>query len=151
MRRIVWFILAVFLSLIVTACAQQQPAGGAQPTAAPAESVEGAQVTMQNTSFQPQELNVQPGATVTWTNEDNFAHTVTAGTRDNPSGLFDSGNVAAGGTFNFTFEEPGTYEYFCSIHDGMRGVIVVGEGEGGGSQSGSNSSGGTDNGGAYDY
>lgn len=110
-----------------------------------------AQVMMQNTSFQPQELSVQPGATVTWTNEDNFAHTVTAGTRGNPSGLFDAGEVAAGDTFSFTFEESGTYEYFCSIHDGMHGVIVVGEGEGGSSQSGSSLSGGADDGGAYDY
>lgn len=147
MRYIAWFIPAILLSLIVTACAQQQPGGGG----APAGSAGEAQVTMQDVSFQPQELNVQPGATITWTNEDDFAHTVTAGTRANPSGLFDSGNVAAGDTFSFTFEEAGTYEYFCSLHDGMRGVIVVGEGDGGASQSGEGPSGGTDDGGLYDY
>lgn len=102
---------------------------------------------MRDISFNPQELQVAPGTTVTWTNQDGFPHTVTAGTRDNPTGLFESGNISTDGTFNFTFEEPGTYEYFCSIHDGMRGVIVVG----GSSQSGARSSGGTDNGGAYDY
>jgi plastocyanin len=83
---------------------------------------------MQNTSFQPQQIRVAPGTTVRWVNQDNFAHTVTAGTRDNPSGLFDSGNVSSGGTFSFTFQEPGTYDYFCSIHPGMNGQVVVEEG-----------------------
>ena len=87
-----------------------------------------AQVIMQNISFQPRQIRVQPGTTVTWTNQDGAAHTVTAGTRDNPSGLFNSGNIGAGGSFSFTFEVPGTYNYFCSIHAGMDGVVVVEEG-----------------------
>jgi plastocyanin len=62
-----------------------------------------------------------------WTNNDGFAHTVTAGTRDNPADLFDSGNVEAGETFEFTFDEPGTYEYFCSLHPGMDGTVTVEE------------------------
>ncbi|GIV96982.1 MAG: hypothetical protein KatS3mg057_1639 [Herpetosiphonaceae bacterium] len=84
-----------------------------------------AEVIMQNIAFQPQEITVQPGMTVTWVNQDSVPHTVTAGTRENPTGMFDSGNIPPDGTFQFTFEEPGTYDYFCSIHEGMDGVVVV--------------------------
>jgi plastocyanin len=66
-----------------------------------------------------------PGTTVTWTNEDNVPHTVMSGTRDNPSDLFDSGNVEPGEVFTYTFDEAGTYDYFCSIHPGMNGTVIV--------------------------
>jgi len=86
------------------------------------------EVAMENTAFNPQELTVEVGTTVTWTNEDGFAHTVTSGTPDNPTDLFDSGNVASGDTFEFTFEETGTYEYYCKLHTpDMTGTIVVNE------------------------
>jgi plastocyanin len=50
---------------------------------------------------------------------------VTAGTRDNPTDLFSSGDIAVGESFTFMFEEAGTYEYFCALHPGMAGTIVV--------------------------
>ncbi len=81
---------------------------------------------MQSSTFQPEEITVAPGTTVTWTNEDGFQHTVTSGTRDQPTELFDE-TVAGGGSFSYTFEEPGTYPYFCSIHPGMEGTVVVEE------------------------
>jgi plastocyanin len=79
---------------------------------------------MRNGQFQPAELTIVAGTTVVWTNEDGFAHTITAGTRGNPSGLFDK-EVEAGGEFSFTFEDPGTYEYYCGLHPGMDGTILV--------------------------
>ena len=105
---------------------EESPMATPAPTEEAAEEMQ-VEVVMRNTRFQPQEISVQPGTSVVWTNEDEFGHTVTAGTRDNPSGLFDSGNVPSGGSFEFTFAEPGTYEYFCSFHSGMRGTIVVEE------------------------
>lgn len=83
------------------------------------------EVAMQNFAFVPQTNVVQVGDTVTWTNEDNVPHTVTAGTRDAPSDMFDSGQIAPGETFTFTFEEAGAYDYFCSIHSGMAGTVIV--------------------------
>jgi plastocyanin len=82
------------------------------------------EVVMRDLEFQPEEITVAPGTTVTWTNEDGFAHTVTAGTRGNPMGMFDE-NVPGGGTFSFAFEEAGIYDYFCSIHPGMSGAVIV--------------------------
>jgi plastocyanin len=75
--------------------------------------------------FMPMEVTVPVGTTVTWINNDEAEHTVTAG-----DGLFDSGNimtanVAPGASFSFMFTEPGTYEYSCTIHPRMTGTIVV--------------------------
>lgn len=84
-----------------------------------------AAVIMVNTSFQPQQIEVPVGTTVIWTNQDSVAHTVTSGTRDNPTSLFDSGEIGAGATFSFTFTAPGTYPYHCTPHVGMDGTIVV--------------------------
>ena len=99
-----------------------------QPTETPGatETPGQVEVVMRDIAFHPQTITVTVGTTVVWRNEDSFAHTVTSGTRDNPTDLFDSGNVSGGGgTFEFTFEEPGTYPYFCKIHPGMNGTIIV--------------------------
>jgi plastocyanin len=108
--------------LVLAACAP----GGAETPMATQASASGreAEVAMRNTTFQPEEITVAPGTTVTWTNEDSFPHTVTSGTRDHPTDMFDE-KVPGGGSFSFTFEKPGTYEYFCRIHPGMSGVVVV--------------------------
>jgi plastocyanin len=95
------------------------------PTAQPAEGGATVDVSMKNIRFSPPQITVKAGTTVIWTNDDTVGHTVTSGTRGNPSGLFDSGDVPAGGTFSFTFTEPGTYNYYCKIHPGMDGVVIV--------------------------
>lgn len=81
-------------------------------------------VPMVNNRFNPAELRVSVGTTVTWTNQDSVLHTVTSGLRGNPTGLFDA-SVGPGGTFSFTFNEPGTFEYFCIPHPGMDATIIV--------------------------
>lgn len=95
------------------------------PTEPPATGEE-VEVLMVDVAFEPEEVTVAAGTTVTWINEDAVQHTVTAGTRGDPTGMFDE-TVAGGGSFSFTFEEAGTYEYFCSFHPGMSGVIIVEE------------------------
>ncbi len=77
-------------------------------------------VVIQDISFRPSSLTVEEGTTVTWINRDVVRHTVTS-----TSGLFDSGRIAYEGRFNYTFNEPGTYDYHCTIHPIMRGTIVV--------------------------
>lgn len=132
-----WFLptLLIVLVLILAACGgddddngngdNNPPAAGETPNA-PLPTVPAAMgVVMVNRTFEPQQIEVTAGTTVTWTNQDSQSHTVTAGPRDNPSGLFDSGEIAGGGTFSFTFTEPGTYEYHCTPHDGMDGTVVV--------------------------
>ena len=89
-----------------------------------------AQVAIQNSGFQPQQIRVTPGTTVTWTNQDSLIHTVVAGTQGNPSGMFDSGDIQPSGSFSFTFQNPGTYSYYDRIYQGMSGTVTVEPGTG---------------------
>ena len=70
--------------------------------------------------YAPATVEVTAGATVHWTNDDAVVHTVTA--RD---GSFNSGVMETGVVFSQTFDEPGTYDYFCAIHPLQGGQIVV--------------------------
>lgn len=84
------------------------------------------QVYMQNDAFNPKSLTITKGTTVKWTNKDSINHTVTSGSPGSPSGLFNSGNLSGGATFSYKFDTPGTYNYYCSVHqDIMVGIIVV--------------------------
>lgn len=86
-------------------------------------------VSALDSEFAPPVLRVVAGTTVTWRNDGQFPHTV-----DADSGLFSSGNLDSGDTYEFTFENPGTYAYYCEYHggpggQGMAGAIVVVPGE----------------------
>jgi plastocyanin len=98
------------------------------PAEAPAESTTPAPdstttVEILNNAFNPPQLNVAPGTTVTFVNRDSVPHTVTA---DN--GLFDSGELAPGASYPVVLDGAGTVTYHCKLHPEMRGSIVVGEG-----------------------
>ena len=80
-------------------------------------------VSIRDFSFQPAQLSVEPGTTVTWTNEGNEPHTVTA---DN--GLFDSGVLYPGDSYSVQFDGMGTLSYYCTLHPSMTGGITVGGG-----------------------
>jgi plastocyanin len=69
--------------------------------------------------FDPRTIEIQAGATVTWTNEDNFTHTVEVeGQRDR--------EVDRGESVSITFDKPGTYDYVCTLHShDMRGTVIV--------------------------
>jgi predicted secreted protein with PEFG-CTERM motif len=79
--------------------------------------------------FSPNPMNVAPGTAVTWKNYDVVSHYVSSGLpSDSTTGtMFDSGNlIKPGGTFQFTFANPGTYNYFCTVHPWMVGQVIVG-------------------------
>ena len=99
--------------------------GGATPTAGASGE---AAVTIETFSFDPDPLEVAPGTTITFVNEDAIDHTVTAGTREAPTpALFDGTLPEQGATFALVLSAPGTYEYFCRIHPGpgMTATITV--------------------------
>jgi plastocyanin len=111
MKRISWLVaMSLFmLSAFV-------PAGWAQ----------GQEVTvgMEDNFFDKADITVEPGTTVTWVQRGQYGHTTTS-----YDGLWDSGLIEGGteGTYSYTFEEPGTYEYFCRPHEevGMVGTVTV--------------------------
>ena len=76
--------------------------------------------------YDPQDITVSVGATVLWINEDETIHTVTSGTpEEGTSGVFDSGIMDAGSTFEYTFDSSGRYDYYCIVHPWMIGSVTV--------------------------
>jgi plastocyanin len=94
--------------------AAQKPSGGGGGTAT---------VDIKDIQFTPKDITVKAGTTITWTNSDSIAHTVTKD--DGPGADFDSGNVDGGATFEQKFDAPGTVNYVCTIHPGQSGTITV--------------------------
>jgi plastocyanin len=76
-------------------------------------------VTIDNFTFAPAELTVMVGTTVTWKNHDDIPHTVTS------AGKFRSKALDTDDSFSFTFTTAGDYNYFCSLHPHMTGMIKV--------------------------
>jgi len=100
------------------ASTQEEPTGGGGG---------GAQVGMQNIQFDPKDVTVKPGETITFTNDESVPHDVhkTSG----PGGDFSSGpdgGMQEGDTFELSLDQPGKYEYVCHVHaPGMAGSITV--------------------------
>ena len=123
--------------------------GATQPAAVPAEPTAPAEgttpaldstttVEISNNAFNPPQLNVAPGTTVRFVNNDIVSHTVTA---DN--GVFDTGVLQPGYSLDVVLDGAGTVPYHCELHPEMQGSIVVGEAgqaseaaEGGGAEEG---------------
>jgi plastocyanin len=76
-------------------------------------------VEIANFAFSPAVITVKIGATVTWTNKDEDAHTVAI------TGTAVSKPLQGGDSYAHTFGQPGTYTYRCTIHPNMRGMVVV--------------------------
>ncbi len=77
-------------------------------------------VMIQDFAFSPSFITVPGGMEVVWENQDGTTHTVTS--KDD---VFDSGNIADGESFSYTFDQKGTYEYYCTIHPSMEGEVEV--------------------------
>jgi plastocyanin len=111
-RRFVLPAVAVLAAtLFATGC------GGAGASSEPMATTEVKMV--KSYRFDPKTIEIEAGQTVTWTNEDNFTHTVEVeGQEDH--------KVGEGESVEITFDEPGTYEYVCTLHSqDMDGTVVV--------------------------
>ena len=78
-------------------------------------------VSIAGMQFQPATIRIKAGETVAWNHADGMPHTVTSRTGKD----FGSGRLQRGGSYQHTFTEPGTYDYFCSMHPSMVGQVVV--------------------------
>ena len=79
------------------------------------------QVAIIDFAFAPESISVEKGASITWTNRDESAHTATSATGT----PFDSKDLELDQSFSMAFNKPGTYTYKCSIHNYMTGTISV--------------------------
>jgi len=77
-------------------------------------------VNIKGYAFGPDKLRVQKGTTVTWTNEDQAKHTISF-----DDGTVESQLLAQGESFDYTFDEVGTYAYHCRPHPYMKAEIEV--------------------------
>lgn len=81
------------------------------------------QVTIENLSFNSSDITVKKGTTVTWTNQDSIAHNVVS----SGGGPLGSKLLNQGESYSFTFNETGTFNYFCEPHPQMTGTVTVTE------------------------
>jgi len=82
-------------------------------------------VSIVDFAFQPGTIIVPPGTTVTWTNDGAQPHSATSTVSETNPVKFDSGILNPGQSYSFTFDKPGTYDYFCVPHPFMRGKVIV--------------------------
>jgi len=96
--------------------------GGYQQTPAPqGTSATGIiHLTIQNFAYLPANMQVRVGTTVTWTNQDNVQHSMTF-----KNGMKDSGLFSQGQSFSYTFNTPGAYQYYCTVHPSMVATVTV--------------------------
>ena len=91
--------------------------GGAGESSEPVAATEVQMV--KSYRFDPKTIEIEAGETVTWTNEDNFTHTVQVEGQDDHK-------VGQGESVDITFDEPGTYHYVCTLHShDMDGTVIV--------------------------
>ncbi len=124
--------LAALLTAVVVACgADSEPPPSAtatppQPTfAATPAGGPGVEVGEDIFDFKLRPLTIAQGSVVRWVNRDPFPHTVTSGTPDEPSNLWDSGQIATGEGFAHTFEQAGVFQFYCTIHPYMKATVTV--------------------------
>jgi len=80
---------------------------------------------VQDICYIPSLIVIEKGKQVTWVNQDSAFHSVTSGFYDEPTELFDSGHLDPFESFSLTFDESGTYDYFCTLHPWMKGQVIV--------------------------
>lgn len=115
-------LIGLATALTLTGCG-----GGGDDTAGGSDGGDGAagaqltdSVDIKDFAYAPKTAKVKVGDTVTWTNQDSAQHDV-----DFTDKSFDSELQDKGGTITYTASNPGTFDYFCSAHQYMKGTLIV--------------------------
>jgi plastocyanin len=116
--------------LLLSACGSGDKQSGAAAT-----STKGVRVDTGLLAFSPETVKVKAGQTVTWVGGDNITHVLVEGTyvvgadglrsKEKDDGAFQLRLTRKGQQVSHTYTTPGTFTYFCSIHRGMNGTVVV--------------------------
>ena len=117
---IVCTVMVIFACMTAGCSSGPAPATPSTPSAV---SGGGNTITIKNFAFSPQTLTVKTGTVVTWVNNDGATHTI-ASDAGSPA-AFSSDPLSPGASYTFTFSQPGTYSYHCSIHPSMTGTVIV--------------------------
>jgi plastocyanin len=123
-------LLTLLMPALLASCSSAKPHDQSRPPSGPV-------VSLKLLMFMPDKLTIKAGQTVTWRNDEPITHTVTSGSvsgvdpttglrsGQRPDGLFNARLPTKGSTFTFTFVKPGTYPYYCDIHQAMNASILV--------------------------
>ena len=106
------------------ACASTANPPASSAPASSAAVAETKTVNIKGFAFSPATLTVTKGTKVTFSNQDSATHTITSGANRTKDGKFDQ-QVTGSNETTITFDTPGTFEYFCTIHSSMKGTITV--------------------------
>ncbi len=121
MRPTLGLMLTIVVLAVMPLAACGNPYSQPGPDSTPTPLISGqANISISNFAFSPQTVRVTRGTTITWTNKDSFAHTVTS--NDN---LFTSSILSPGATFQYTSNQTGTFDYYCGTHPYMKAKIIV--------------------------
>ncbi len=90
-----------------------------------ANAVATSSVEIKDFAYSPSNITVKKGTTVTWTNKDSVAHTVTSDDNDKNTDKLDSKLLQKGESFKATFNTTGTYRYHCAPHPNMTASVTV--------------------------
>lgn len=124
-------------SALLTAGCSSSSSGSRDSGGGTNSGASGTTVTLKSLMFMPPVLRVKAGTTVVWRNDEPITHTVTSGkvlgvdkttglrSNQHADGRFNHVLKGKGDTFSYTFTTPGTYSYYCDIHQGMNAEIVV--------------------------
>ena len=125
MRRLAALALSAAVAVVLVGCGSDDPGGEGgddAPFEVPGDPVATTEVTLvKSYMFDPAVISVDAGASVTWTNEDDFPHNVTL-----LDGSDRTVDLPIGGSGSLTFDQAGTVLYQCSIHPQLHGKVVVG-------------------------
>jgi amicyanin len=122
-------LLSLLSSLLVVACGggneTTTSAGITDTTAATASTgsqgqPEGAQVVISDYKYEPAEITIKAGESVTWTNQDSVQHNAAA-----DENAFEGPLLSKGESYTFTFDAPGVYPYHCTPHPFMKATVTV--------------------------
>lgn len=123
--RKTWLIGFLIAAVLISGCTygpktETQSMATQTASPVPTRSSNTVNVEIKGFAFNPDNITISRGTTVTWTNADTMQHTVTGIGND-----IDSQILSQGQTYSFTFNDAGTFEYQCHIHPSMLGKVIV--------------------------
>jgi plastocyanin len=113
MTNCISIVIAAFVSIALSSCSS----GNAKPEL----KVDGTHVIIEHMEYIPATITVEKGTTITWTNNQVIPHSVTSDITD----MFDSETLHKGESFSYTFNNSGTFSYYCKHHSKMHGTVIV--------------------------
>lgn len=114
------YFIILFIGIVLSGsgCAWQSVSPQSTPQPVSGQSVANT-VKISKFSFSPAEMTINKGEKVVWQHDDAVVHTIVS------VGNFESPTLSRGDKFDFTFNQVGEYNYYCSIHPSMTGKIIV--------------------------